>query len=98
MKATIKNICLVTVASLLSVTAYADIAGNYTCKRVDPSNNTTSYPLTIKSTGSNTYMLEWDDASGFPAIYGVGLMHPSMSNVLGAKFFDAKDSNAFGVE
>lgn len=113
MKATISRICLVTATSLFAMASYAEtattpaapastgsapsIAGNYQCQRVDASNATTSYPLSIKSNG-DTYTLEWDNSAGFPALYGVGIMHSSMNNVLGAKFFDPKDANAFGVE
>jgi|GEM_PF-2292061 hypothetical protein len=78
-------------------TSTPSIVGSYQCQRIDSSNTTTSYPLAIKSNGS-IYTLEWENSAGFPALYGVGLMHPSMNNVLGAKFFDPKDSSIFGVE
>jgi len=102
MKAALVKICLVTSLFLTTIMAYADSAtnspfiGNYQCKRVDASNQTT-YPLTINKNG-DAYTFEWDNDSGYPALVGTGIMHPSMSNVISVSFSDPKDTSKFGVE
>lgn len=95
MKASFK-ICFITILSLLSLNTFADnLAGNYQCTRTDPSNNTTTYPLTITST-DETYTLQWSDSSGNPVIYGTGVVSPSINNALSVVFWDVKNPSNFG--
>jgi len=75
----------------------ASIVGNYSCKRVDASNTTNTYPLAITKTG-DTYTFEWDDSTGNPTLYGTGVMHPSMANVVSTAFWDPKNTDTVGVE
>jgi hypothetical protein len=104
MKTTLKCIYFIPALFLLSNIAYADstststLLGNYQCQRVDPSNNTNAYTLVISDNGGASYSFEWDNAAGFPVLYGVGIMHPSMNNIVNVSFTDPKDANNFGVE
>lgn len=114
MKAAIRSIYLISALSLFAITAYADnaaptptpaptttstpnLVGNYKCTRTDASNNNTSYPLSITKTG-DTYTLEWDSSNGDPQMYGTGIVHPNMTNVLASSFWDLKNSDISGVE
>jgi hypothetical protein len=104
MKTTIKSISVIAALSLFTITAYADntststLAGDYQCQRVDAASNTNSYPLEITVNNNGIYTFEWDNASGFPVLNGVGIMHPSMSNIVSVTYSDPKDANSFGVE
>lgn len=98
MKPTFRKI--ISFLSLLTLAACVNaqsLVGSYQCKRTDTSNNTVSYPLTIKATGG-TYYLQWDDANGFPAMYGTGVMSPSFNNLLSVVFWDAKEDTKYGGE
>jgi|SRR5579885_1809417 hypothetical protein len=98
MKATYKKIFLISLCSLLSINAFADVAGNYQCTRTDPNNSNTSYPLSITKTG-DTYTLQWADANGFPTVYGTGvLISANSGSALSVVYWDSKDSNVFGGE
>lgn len=84
--------------TLSSATASTpSVVGNYTCQRVDPANASTTYPLVITQT-NQTYTLEWDDANGTPVMYGTGIIHPGMTNVLSTSFWNPQDTATNGVE
>jgi|SRR5579885_50719 hypothetical protein len=100
---TTTNIFLIIALSLLTLTAYADttvntnVTGNYTCQRTDSSNNTSSLPLSVIKTG-DTYTLEWDDSDGNPSMYGTGVIHPGMANVLSSSYWSLTSSDISGLE
>jgi hypothetical protein len=85
--------------SMLTVSAYAEtnIAGNYTCTRIDASKSSTTYPLIVKSAGDG-FGFEWDNASGYPQLYGTGIMHSKLNNAVAVSYWDAKDANNYGIE
>lgn len=106
MKAALIKICLVTSLLLPAIMAYAatstnsgssSLLGNYQCKRTDASGKTTEYPLLINKNG-DAYTFEWDNDSGYPAIFGTGVMHPTVTNVASVSFADPKNISTFGVE
>lgn len=105
MNVLMKNIYLASVLSLLSFTAYAaggdaaapSITGNYECQRTDTSSNTSSYSLSVTKNGDG-YTFEWDNANGYPYLYGTGLMHPDKNNLVGVSFTDPKDNTNYGAE
>jgi hypothetical protein len=98
MKATPKKIFLISILSLLSLNVFANnVAGNYQCTRTDANNVTNTYPLTITITGG-TYTLQWQDANGFPTLYGTGVMAPNINSALSVVFWDAKSSDVYGNE
>ncbi len=94
-----KSLCLLGAVSVLTASAYADasIVGNYQCQRTDASGSANSYGLTVKASG-DTYAFEWDNSSGYPQVYGTGVVHSKMPNAASVSFWDAKDSNNYGVE
>jgi hypothetical protein len=77
--------------------ASSGFVGNYQCQRTDASSTTTPLSLAITDAGK-TYTLEFDNASGYPVLYGTGVMHPSKTNVLSVSFTDPKDTNDYGIE
>lgn len=103
MKATNKIVYLLLVLSLVTMTAYADntgtktLVGNYQCQRTDANNSVNSYTLAITDNGS-TYTLEWDNANGYPVLYGTGVIHPDMKNLLSVSFSDPKNADTYGIE
>lgn len=103
MKVTNINIIMTIALSLLTITTYADnsvsptLAGNYQCQRSDASNSVQSYPLVISNNGG-TYTFEWDNANNYPVLYGTGVRHPNMQNLISVSFSDPKNADAYGVE
>lgn len=71
--------------------------GDYQCQRVDPSNKTDSYPLTVSKSG-DTYTLQWENSNGDPVLYGTGVMHPNMTNVVATSFWDPRKPETIGVQ
>lgn len=84
-------------APAASSSSSSGFVGNYQCQRIDASNTTTPLSLAITDAGK-TYTLEYDNASGYPVLYGTGVMHPSKTNVLSVSFTDPKDTNDYGIE
>jgi len=93
---------LMTALCLIAVTAYADnasssnILGNYKCQRIEGS-NTNSYPVSITKTG-DTYTIEWTDSAGNPLMYGTGVIHPNLPNVLSSSFWNISNTDMLGIE
>ncbi|CAM2962476.1 Uncharacterised protein [Legionella steigerwaltii] len=75
----------------------SSILGNYQCQRTDASNNTVSYPMTITKTG-DTFTFEWDSGTGDPVLYGTGVMHPNLTNVISASFWDPRKPDTIGIQ
>ncbi|HHT0594309.1 TPA: hypothetical protein ACTXXA_002710 [Legionella anisa] len=71
--------------------------GDYQCQRVDGSNNTNSYPLTVSKSG-DTYTLQWENSNGDPVLYGTGVMHPNMTNVVATSFWDPRKPDTIGIQ
>ncbi|KTD42137.1 hypothetical protein [Legionella parisiensis] len=71
--------------------------GDYQCQRVDASNNTASYPLTVSKSG-DTYTLQWENSNGDPVLYGTGVMHPNMTNVVATSFWDPRKPDTIGIQ
>lgn len=88
----IKKIYLILFVSLLgiSATSYADIVGSYTCKGTDPFSTTTpNYTNTVNVTkNGDTYSFQWLDANGYPYIYGTGLIHKDLPDVVSVLSWD----------
>lgn len=72
-------------------------AGDYQCQRVNSSNATSSYPLSVSKTG-DTFTLQWENSNGDPVLYGTGVMHPNMTNVVAASFWDPSKPDTIGIE
>ncbi|MBI2785502.1 MAG: hypothetical protein HYX60_04005 [Legionella longbeachae] len=73
------------------------LTGNYQCQRTDSANVMVPYDLTVTKTG-DTYTFEWDDKNGNPAIYGTGVIHPNLNNVLASSFWDPTKPETVGIE
>ncbi|MBN9227028.1 MULTISPECIES: hypothetical protein [Legionella] len=73
------------------------VLGNYQCQRTDAANNTASYPMSLTKTG-DTYTLEWDNSAGDPVLYGTGVMHPNLTNVISSSFWDPRKPDTIGIQ
>ncbi len=80
-----------------SNTGTSSFLGDYQCQRIDSSNNTASYPLTVAKTG-DIYTLEWDNSNGDPVLYGTGVMHPNMTHVVASSFWDPRKPDVIGIQ
>lgn len=90
------------IVSLLTMTAYADtnIVGSYQCKGFDPFHSKTanySNPVNITKNG-DTYSFQWLHANGYPYIYGTGIMHKDIPNVITVVFWDPTQEDYIGIE
>lgn len=84
-------------ASSSSNNSTSSVLGNYQCQRTDAANNTVSYPMGITKTG-DTFTLEWDTSAGDPVLYGTGVMHPNLTNVISASFWDPRKPDTIGIQ
>lgn len=73
------------------------VTGTYQCQRMDSSNKTMNYALTVTKS-HDTYTFEWDDSTGNPALYGTGVIHPNMPNVISTSFWDPAKPETIGIE
>lgn len=94
-------ITYLTVLAMLSSNSFAvststPLAESYQCHRTGGSNKATSYPLSVKTTGS-TYTFEWM-ANGKTALYGTGVVHPKRTNVITVVFWDPNNPDNYGIE
>ncbi|MCE0723002.1 MULTISPECIES: hypothetical protein [Legionella] len=80
-----------------SKTGASAFLGDYQCQRVDAANNTASYPLTVSKSG-DTYTLQWENSNGDPVLYGTGVMHPNMTNVVATSFWDPRKPDTIGIQ
>lgn len=71
--------------------------GDYQCQRMDASNNNVTNSLNVSKTG-DTYTLQWENSNGDPILYGTGVMHPNMTNVVASSFWDPRKPDNIGVQ
>lgn len=78
-------------------TSIPNAEGNYQCQRVDSSNNTNVYSLSVTK-ANDTTTFEWDNSNGDPVLYGTGVMVGSLPNAVSVSFWDPKKPDTIGVE
>ncbi|STY28642.1 Uncharacterised protein [Legionella wadsworthii] len=71
--------------------------GDYQCQRMDSSNNNVTNSLNVSKSG-DTYTLQWENSNGDPILYGTGVMHPNMTNVVASSFWDPRKPDNIGIQ